>query len=282
MTRTPWAGDHLGRDWTGHEPEDNCPCPKAACGLVLADHIRGNCAQHSWTHARSMRQSHPARNCPARTEPKETTMTRPYTDDDLRAEATRQHAGLTEDPDFMGVGEQMDGTPIPSTVVDLEPETGEPLEMSRAWSHLGDHDFDEAQRKIHALINGAADTSEWAVNLGADSLQPDAHQLTWSAGEQPIVRVHFAFHERMHPEARDYLVTAVGEALQAEMERAAAGPAATEQPADEVCGKCRTPFNAADTRYDGDARFYLTPYCRRCVAGCHDTEIADHRCVICA
>ncbi|MFC8423986.1 hypothetical protein ACFUN7_24425 [Streptomyces sp. NPDC057236] len=281
MTRTPWAGDHLGRDWTGHAPEDNCPCPKAACGLVLADHIRDDCTQHAWTHARSMRQSHPARNCPARTEPKETTMTRPYTDDDLRAEAARQHANLTEDPDYVGVGKQMEDAWVPSV------ETTEDG-SARKWGELLDPEqdgtaaYDEAQRKIHDLINGAADTSEWAINLGADSLQPDSHQLTWSAGEQPIVRVHFAFHERMHPEARDYLVTAVGEALQAEMERAAAGPAVVEPPAAEACGKCRTPFNAADTRYDGDARFYLTPYCRRCVAGCHDTEIADHRCVICA
>jgi hypothetical protein len=61
----------------------------------------------------------------------------------------------------------------------------------------------------------------------------------------------------------------------------AAQPAVEEQPA-EVCGKCRRPFDSGDDRYDGRARFYLTPYCRRCVAACHDNEIADHRCVICA
>lgn len=76
----------------------------------------------------------------------------------------------------------------------------------------------------------AVDLSEWAVALGADGLEPDQHQLTWSAGEQPIVRVHFAFHSGMRAESRDYLVTAVGEALQREMERAAtpadAAPAA--------------------------------------------------------
>jgi hypothetical protein len=62
-------------------------------------------------------------------------------------------------------------------------------------------------------------------------------------------------------------------------------PGAVEQPAvaaSEACGKCKQPFNQADTRFDGQARHYLTPYCRRCVDRCHDTEIADHRCVICA
>lgn len=60
---------------------------------------------------------------------------------------------------------------------------------------------------------------------------------------------------------------------------------AEEQPAAEeraACGKCRTPFDPADTRFDGAARYSLTPYCRGCVDRCHDTEIADHRCVICA
>ncbi|WP_020141160.1 hypothetical protein [Streptomyces sp. 351MFTsu5.1] len=55
-----------------------------------------------------------------------------------------------------------------------------------------------------------------------------------------------------------------------------------EQQAAESCGKCRTPFDPADTRFDGHARYAETPYCRRCVDFCHDTEIADHRCVICA
>jgi len=53
------------------------------------------------------------------------------------------------------------------------------------------------------------------------------------------------------------------------------------QPA-EACGKCRQPFDPADTSFDGRARYHLTPYCRGCVDRCHDNEIADHRCVICA
>ncbi|MGW3025832.1 hypothetical protein [Streptomyces sp. NPDC001221] len=49
----------------------------------------------------------------------------------------------------------------------------------------------------------------------------------------------------------------------------------------ETCAKCRQPFDPADTRFDGHARYYLTGYCRRCVDLCHDNETADHRCVIC-
>ncbi|WP_282084066.1 hypothetical protein [Streptomyces tendae] len=66
MTTTRvWAGDHVGRDFTGTRLETDCPCPKAACGLVLADLIRPNCLVHA--AARSMRQSHPTRNCPGGT-----------------------------------------------------------------------------------------------------------------------------------------------------------------------------------------------------------------------
>jgi len=54
-----------------------------------------------------------------------------------------------------------------------------------------------------------------------------------------------------------------------------------EQPA-EACAKCKTPFDPADTRFDGHAQYRETPYCRRCIDLCHDNEIADHRCVICA
>ncbi|CAL9369887.1 hypothetical protein SUDANB140_00831 [Streptomyces sp. enrichment culture] len=50
----------------------------------------------------------------------------------------------------------------------------------------------------------------------------------------------------------------------------------------ERCGKCRQPFDPSDTRFDGHARHKDTPYCRGCVDRCHDNEVADHRCVICA
>ena len=129
----------------------------------------------------------------------------PYTDEDLRHEAARQLLLSVEDPDFMGIGERMDGTPIPSTVVDLEPETGEPLEMSRAWSHLPREDFDAAQRSIDELLTCAADTSDWAINLGADGLEPHGRAL--DAGDGPRFRVHFAFAKDMSDDDRNDLIS---------------------------------------------------------------------------
>ncbi|HEY6115778.1 MAG TPA: hypothetical protein VI172_07445 [Candidatus Dormibacteraeota bacterium] len=61
-----------------------------------------------------------------------------------------------------------------------------------------------------------------------------------------------------------------------------AAPAEEQQPTAEACGKCHRPFDPADTSFDGAARYHLTPYCLGCVDACHDNEIADHRCVICA
>lgn len=49
-----------------------------------------------------------------------------------------------------------------------------------------------------------------------------------------------------------------------------------------ACAKCRTPFDPADPRSDGRSQYPGRPYCRICVNRCHDTEIADHRCIICA
>ena len=138
---------------------------------------------------------------------------RPYTDEDLRTEAARQHALSVEDPDFMSVAERMEYTFIDSTIVDPDPETGTEPITGDAWDHLPREDFDEAQRKIHDLIRGAADTSEWAINLGADGLEPDGHTLQLGSkeagdddSEQPFVRMHFAFHPDVPPAERDRFV----------------------------------------------------------------------------
>jgi len=137
-----------------------------------------------------------------------------YTDDDLRAEAARQHAALTEDPDYMGVGEQMQGQEIESL---LPPEEADGAEGPH-WDQLLDEDqFDEAQRKIHDLINGAADVSQWAVELGADGLEPDEHKITLKVDERPIVRVHFAFAPELSETSRDLFATALGEVAAREL-----------------------------------------------------------------
>ncbi|MEU2180257.1 hypothetical protein [Streptomyces thermolilacinus] len=65
MTPTPLTVHHIGRSWTGHEIEDNCPCPKAPCGLVPQDQVTETCREHHWSTAPTIRQSHPATHCPA-------------------------------------------------------------------------------------------------------------------------------------------------------------------------------------------------------------------------
>lgn len=138
--------------------------------------------------------------------------TPPYTDDDLRVEAARQHYTATTDPDFVGIGEQMDGSFIDSTVIDPDPEQGtEPL-TGRKWDDLAPHEFGEAQRAIDDLLGGAADVSEWAINLGADGLEPDGYTLQLGesdspdGNDRPRVRLHFAFHPDMDDDARHSFV----------------------------------------------------------------------------
>jgi hypothetical protein len=137
------------------------------------------------------------------------TIDRPYTDDDLRAEAARQHAALTKDPDFMGVGERMEDAPVDHT------DDGE---TSLTWAELlvpqgagvNYEAFGEAQRQIHDLIDRAADVSEWAVHLGADGLEPLGEQLTAHTQHGPWFRLHFAVRPDMPDDMRRALVEGIG------------------------------------------------------------------------
>ncbi|MFJ6073664.1 hypothetical protein ACIQFU_22955 [Streptomyces sp. NPDC093065] len=67
MTEPTTAGHHIGRSFRGMatDIEAACPCPKAPCGLVIQDEVTEACDQHHWSSAKSMRQSHPADECPA-------------------------------------------------------------------------------------------------------------------------------------------------------------------------------------------------------------------------
>ncbi|WP_221763139.1 hypothetical protein [Streptomyces sp. WAC 04229] len=58
---------HIGRSFPGMgtDIEDACPCPKAPCGLVVLDEVTEACDQHHWSAAKTMRQGHPADQCPA-------------------------------------------------------------------------------------------------------------------------------------------------------------------------------------------------------------------------
>jgi len=58
----------MGRAWNGHAAEDACPCPQAACGLVVTDPAI-LCEVHNPSDpvmARTMRQLHTDDQCPAR------------------------------------------------------------------------------------------------------------------------------------------------------------------------------------------------------------------------
>lgn len=136
---------------------------------------------------------------------------RPYTDDDLRAEAARQHAALIDDPDFMGVGERMDCAPVAHTEDGDTVLTWQQLlvpEGGGSWETFG-----EAQRQVHGLINGAADVSEWAINLGADGLEPSPNVLNLDGDDKPIVRIHMAFHPDMPERARQRFGLALAQVM---------------------------------------------------------------------
>ncbi|MFB6934545.1 hypothetical protein [Streptomyces chartreusis] len=110
---------------------------------------------------------------------------RPYTDDDLRAEAASQHHTASCDLDFMGIGEQM---------------------TDDVWRNLGEDDFEAAQRAVDNLLTNAADVSEWAVNLGADGLEPLDASLAMATNTGPLVRIHFAVRPDMPEDMRTALV----------------------------------------------------------------------------
>ncbi|MCU1612556.1 MAG: hypothetical protein JWO98_96 [Frankiales bacterium] len=126
----------------------------------------------------------------------------PYTNADLRAEAVAQHQGLIDDPEYFTVGEAMCDAKVPSSV------TGE------TWETLLDEDgYNTAQKKIHDLINGAANTSAWAVALGADGLEPSRDCFEVKGDDTPLIRMHFAFAAGMPTEARESFINHLGEVV---------------------------------------------------------------------
>lgn len=138
----------------------------------------------------------------------------PYTEDDLRAQAVIQHAALTDDPEFMSIGEGMEDAYVASTI---DGDRGETWGELLPYNHDDGNAFNEAQRKIHALVQGAADLSEWAVNLGADGLEPDSHFLQLGVdpgtGDRPRVRIQFAFAPEMAGPERDAFVVELSKVI---------------------------------------------------------------------
>jgi hypothetical protein len=130
----------------------------------------------------------------------------PYTDDDLRAEAARQHRGLTRTADLVVVGDQMDQETVPSTEDGDEPRT---------WAELlgceGDITpaYEEAQEEVHRLITRAADVSEWAVNLGAAGLTATTSMGWYVTSSGWDLAVQIAQRPAIRPEVRDEIESTV-------------------------------------------------------------------------
>ena len=55
---------HVGRSWTSHPLEDECPCPQEPCGLIAMSKIVAECPQHALGAAKTFRQTHMPENCP--------------------------------------------------------------------------------------------------------------------------------------------------------------------------------------------------------------------------
>lgn len=55
---------HVGRSFSGHPLEDECPCPKEPCGLVAMTRASADCTEHALTAGKTIRQSHPSERCP--------------------------------------------------------------------------------------------------------------------------------------------------------------------------------------------------------------------------
>lgn len=135
----------------------------------------------------------------------------PYTDADLRAEAASCLSALGALPTAADIRRS-----LPDTYIDSHrtPASG----REATWAAVvGEDGLGVLADEIHALIDGAADVSEWAVNLGADGLQPDGHTLQLGVdpgdGDRPRVRMHFAFHPDMDDARRDQFVMRLSKAV---------------------------------------------------------------------
>ena len=112
----------------------------------------------------------------------------PYTDADLRTEAARLLAIAARDADDR-----------------IRPA------VQRKWEGQASPEvIDEACDELVSLLDRAANLSDWAVNLGADGLEPLPEQLSAQTGDGPWFRLHFAVRPDMPDDMRRALVEGVG------------------------------------------------------------------------
>ena len=109
---------------------------------------------------------------------------RPYTDDDLRSAAALMHYALTTEPNPADADSVLSGHP--------------------AWVNVevGSDEEDKLRESVVELVSGAADVSEWAINLGADGLEPCGVSFNASTDNGLVARIHFAFNPGTTDEER--------------------------------------------------------------------------------
>ncbi|MGA5604033.1 hypothetical protein ACPCUF_23860 [Streptomyces griseoincarnatus] len=170
---------------------------------------------------------------------------RPYTNEELRAAAALMHYALTTEPNPSDADAVLNGHP--------------------AWAHVevGSDEEDTLRESVVELVSGAADVSEWAVNLGADGLQPDGHTLQLGSkkagdddSEQPFVRMHFAFHPTATDAERDRFVMELAQQTTAAPAAVSAAVAPPTQAADEIRAQL---LHAIDLAYTTGVLGYTTP-----------------------
>jgi hypothetical protein len=134
----------------------------------------------------------------------------PYTDDDLRVEAAICLLALSTAPAVPDILRWLTGAYVESLRnADRSGQTWDDILDSAGLADVA--------RKVHDLAIAAADVSRWAVQLGADGLEPDERQFEVKAGDKVIARVHFAFDPDMADDMRTALVTGLSDALAAHL-----------------------------------------------------------------
>lgn len=121
-------------------------------------------------------------------------MSEKYTEEDLLAEAASViNAAIPVDRS------EVDGSMVIGEVESTRTEMGDFM----TWPQLlpDEDEFEEAVAKVHAMVTEAADTSQWAVEMGRDGLEAESMQLTIDVGEHKT-RLYFAFSKGISYEDR--------------------------------------------------------------------------------
>ncbi|MFF6781386.1 hypothetical protein [Streptomyces sp. NPDC012510] len=131
---------------------------------------------------------------------------RPYTDEDLRAEAGLALDALVHLPTVEEIVTSLRQSYIPHLHADGDLVT---------WGGLLDEDgITEAAHQIRERMVPAAPVGEWAIRLGADGLQPHARAIDIGWNDGPLqARIHIAFPADTPDGEREQFVTDISNAI---------------------------------------------------------------------